>query len=193
MSQLERIQDNAAQGVLSYADLMQDATIIDSVALEQDKKLLLGVPMCITRVTYRPKGKVQERGYVSVEATIGDVVSIRQAIRRGWIPNVTTMEDFLYGPEERIVFNDGGTGIRRQLTMLLHATGKLNVGDIVDDGTFDIDWSEWTSFDSVGTQKVNDVEMEIPDFRGLRIGATRGLRVSTYDMDGTDAETFYLS
>jgi hypothetical protein len=182
----------AIQGRLSFDDRLQNATIIESASLE-DKKPLIGVPMLITRVTYRPKGKMQERGYVSVEAMIGDLKRLENAIRRGWIPNVTSIDNFAYDPEETVVFNDGGTGIRRQLTMILHSAGLLDIGQVLDDGSFDQDWTGWDSFSSVGKQKIGDDEIEIPDFRGLDIYARRGLRASQYDMDGQPAETYYLS
>lgn len=190
-AQLGRV---ANQEMSLFDSLVDGAIVIDSASLEE-KMPLVGVPMVITRVTYRPKGAKQERGYVSVEAVIADERRLTNAIRRGWIPNVSTLADFPFTPEEKIVFNDGSTGIRRQLTMVLHASGALNIGafDDGDNSAFDRDWTEWDSFSEVGTQKVNDAEVEIPDFQGLQIFAQRGLRVSHYDMDGQEATTFYLA
>lgn len=178
-----------------FADLIADTTaIIDTASLEKDKMTLVGVPMVITRVTYRPKAALVERGFVSVEAVVGDEEHVTNAIRRGWIPTVETVDQFPFAYEEKIVFNDGSTGIRRQLTAILHAQGYINVGEFVDNSTFDIDWSEWESFNSVTTQKVGDEMIEIPDFPDLRIFARRGLRVSEYTADGIgDATTFYLA
>jgi len=177
----------------SFDQRMLGATIIDSAALEQDKLALVGVPMIVTRVTYRPKTSLQERGYVSVEAVLGSEKFIRNAISRNWMPGVTDLSQFRYAPDEKIVFNDGGTGIRRQLTMILHAQERLNVGEIVDDATFDIDWTEWQSFDTSTKQKVGDQEIQVPDFRDVRVAATRGLRVSNYTIEGQQSTTFYLA
>ncbi len=183
-----------------FADLIDGATVIQSATLEQDKMSLIGVPMVITRVTYRPRAAKMERGYVSVEAVIGDVPHILQAVTRGWIPGVERIVDFPFSPEELIVFNDGSTGIRRQLTFLLHGAGELNIGKYKEtsrvgvDSAFDRDWSQWESFKTATIQKVNDAEIEIPDFQGLQIFAPHGLRVSEYTADGVgDATTFYLA
>lgn len=180
-----------------FASLIDGATVIRTAALEQDKMSLVGVPMVITRVTYRPKAAKTERGFVSVEAVIADVPHITQAIRRGWIPGVERFDQFHFTPEELVVFNDGSTGIRRQLTLMLDSAGSLNIGDRVEgmNSEFDRDWSEWDSYTSYSTQKITeDQHIEIPDFKDLRIFAPRGLRVSNYTADGIgDATTFYLS
>ncbi len=180
-----------------FASLIDGATVIRTAALEQDKMSLVGVPMVITRVTYRPKAAKTERGFVSVEAVIADIPHITQAIRRGWIPGVERFEQFPFTPEELIVFNDGSTGIRRQLTMMLDSAGFLNIGDRAEgrNAEFDRDWSEWESFATATRQKISDdQDIEIPDFNGLRLFAPRGLRVSNYTADGIgDATTFYLS
>lgn len=185
-----------------FASLMDGATVIQTATLEQDKMSLVGVPMVITRVTYRPKAAKTERGFVSVEAVIGDEPAIRQAIRRGWIPNVERFEDFPFVPEELVVFNDGSTGIRRQLTMILQSARKLDIGpwDEGDNSAFDRDWSEWNVFATSSKQNIgedsqgNPVQIDIPDFTDLRIFATHGLRVSNYTAAGVgDATTFYLS
>lgn len=204
----EIVQAENKQGTLSnpneglFGDLLVGATVIRTASLEQDKMTLVGVPMVITRVTYRPKAAKTERGFVSVEAVIGDVPHIEQAIRRGWIPNVERVDQFPFTPEELIVFNDGSTGIRRQLTILLQSAGLLDIGDRPDgdNSAFDRDWSAWNAYRSGTMQNVgadsegNPVKIEVPDFTDLRIFAPRGLRVSSYTADGIgDATTFYLS
>lgn len=180
-----------------FADLLDGATVIRTASLEQDKMTLVGMPMVITRVTYRPKAAKAERGFVSAEAVVGDVAHITQAIRRGWMPGIEHLDQFPFSPEELIVFNDGSTGIRRQLTMILQAAGVLDIGEF-DDGdnsAFDRDWSEWNSFATSTRQKIGeDMQIDVPDFQNLRIFAPRGLRVSSYTADGIgDATTFYLS
>lgn len=185
-----------------FASLLEGATVIQTATLEQDKMSLVGVPMVITRVTYRPKAAKTERGFVSVEAVIADEDHIRQAVRRGWIPGVERFDEFPFTPEELVVFNDGSTGIRRQLTMMLHSAGVLDIGafDAGDNSAFDRDWSEWESFATSTRQNLgedaqgNTVQIDVPDFPDLRIFAVHGLRVSNYTAAGVgDATTFYLS
>ena len=194
MTSLEEVKQKFSPAVqTSFDDLMAGATVIDSGTLEQDKFLLIGVPHLITRVTYRPRTARQERGYVSVEATIASLPHIAQAVRRKWMPGVEDMGAFPFTPEEKIVYNDGGTGIRRQLTMVLHAQDYLNIGDVEDNRSFDRDWMEWDSFATSIQQNDGDGKIDVPDFQHLRIFAAHGLRVSEYDADGIDAKTFYLS
>lgn len=179
----------------SFADLANQATVIDTGTLEKDKNTLIGLPHVITRVTYRPCPPDQERGYVSVEAVVADADTLESAIRRGWIPgNFASVAALPYMPEERIVYNDGSTGIRRQLTTILHAQGYLNVGAVEDGSAFDRDWMEWETFTQSSEQNWQSEKVVIPDFSNIRpILITHGLRVSEYDMNGRDATTFYLS
>lgn len=180
-----------------FAELLDGATVIQAPSHEKDKFTLIGVPMVITRVTYRPKEGKTERGFVSCEAVIADTAHIQQAIRRGWIPGVETMEEFRFLPEELVIFNDGGTGVRRQITMMLQSAGLLDIGDFEDGdwSAFDRDWSEWNSFATSTRQKLGDTDQQIdvPDFQGLKIFAVHGLRASDYTTDGIKALTWYLS
>lgn len=190
----------AGQRQLSFAELTQQATAtFDTGMLEKDKALFIGVPLVITRLTYRPvvagpDGNPQ-RGYVSCEATIGDTQHLEQAIRRGWIPYADDLSAFPFAPEESVVFNDGGTGIRRSVTAMLHAQGRINIGTLTGENKdFDRPWVEWESFDSVGTQKLDSGEkIEIPDFYGIIVHAVHGLRASNFDAFGQPATTYYLS
>lgn len=186
-------------GQLSFAALQNEnaLAVIQSAELERDKNLLLGVPHVITRVTYRPG--IDDKDYVSVEATLGDYAALSHAVLRKWIPNVATVDDLVFDPEERIVYNDGSTGIRRQLTMILHNAGIINVGPVEDGFSYDRPYTEWESFNQVGkmNNESGDDKIEVPDIQHngndapLAIFAMRGLRVSVEPKFNKDV--FYLS
>jgi hypothetical protein len=165
------------------------------------KDTLLGVPHIITKVTYWRvlEGRI---GHVSVEATLASADAMARAIRRGWVPGISNVDDMVLDPNERVVYNDGGTGIRRQLTALFHAKKAVDVGreDVADDSRYDTPWPEWVSFldARVQSREVGEVPVvyRIPDgdgYRPLILHVDRGLNVSKYANEYTDdGETYYL-
>lgn len=198
----------------SYGDLLaagNEFYSLDSTGL-LPKEILIGVPFVITGITYQavpvaPKGKDQPRGFVSVEATIGDVPALSRAVQRRQVPNVNAVEELAVDPEERIVFNDGSTGIRRQLTNLLDSfdiitVGGTPTGDRRTDKRFDTPWSigDKVQWESAGEQwRDQGDNPPVPyicqnhNGNALLIPARRGLRVSQYsDELFGDAETYYL-
>lgn len=195
----------------SYADLtgIVDSVItIDGVSLI-GKEHLIGVPHVITCITFQKippvaKDGTQKNGFVSVEATIAGERELARAVARGRvIANglaVTDVESLLIDPDERIVYNDGSTGVRRQLVKILDAIGLIRV-DGTTDRRFDRSWLEWEEageqWREQGTDD-NDVAMVVPSFthradgRPLLINVPRGLYVSAYTNDHGESETFYL-
>lgn len=191
--------DNQPFGQLSFAQLRDSATaVISSAQLEKDKARLLGVPHIITRVTYRPG--IEERDYVSVEAVVADVDTLKYEIKRGRIPNVAEYADLAVEAEEHIVYNDGSTGVRRQLTHLLHNMGLIEVPDVGQDlGIFDTPYDGWSVITQTGLMNgdAEDEKIEVPDFTQSPSGAPlaivvgHGLRVSVEPK--FNKEVFYLS
>lgn len=186
-----------------------DATYAELLAQEEsykpegftltDKKDLLGVPHIITRVTYwTPPKDPKQMGMVSVEAVVGDIPSLMRAIERKHVPHVDEMRQLQVDPEERIVYNDGSTGVRRQLTQMFQAFGIIDVGGSPEDGDarFDRRWTDWDSFSQ--TRPQGD-DIEVPSIgmnhkgRPLVIKVLRGLYVSEYSNDYTDeGRTYYV-
>jgi hypothetical protein len=187
---------------LSFAELIElDSHVIDGFT-EVDKSEMLGVPHVITSMTFWYPKKDQ-RGFVSVECTAGDANALETALRRGWIPNKTMLSELMFSPNERVLYNDGSTGIRRQLVELLESARLLDVGnrDIRDRSRFDKSWLEWESFSQHTTQGNNDSgePVIVPSFREnangqpLLVIVPRGLHVSQYSNDHTDeGETYFL-
>jgi hypothetical protein len=158
-----------ARGAVTQAnlvDLLQDADFIQGRTLTKDKDILLGTPFVITEATFRcvaeattVKGeKVPARDYVSLEYT---------TISKD--PNLCV----------EAVFNDGSTGVRRQVVSYLQSKGLL-------DPTKDPDLAIATTLSS------DEVSGDVPF--ALKLVAVRGLRKSDYTKPGTgDATTYYLA
>lgn len=200
------LPDDTDYAMMSYDELNAMETIRVSGFTIVSKDELLGVPHIATKVTYwQPlEGRF---GFVSVEATIASPDVLTRAIRRGWVPNVSTPDDFILEPSERVVYNDGGTGIRRQLTELFHGVNVIDVGkpDVEDGTRFDTPWPEWESFTETRVQSAEIGEVpcvsKIPTtdekwkggYKPFILRVDRGLSVSEYANAYTDdGRTFYL-
>lgn len=191
--------DNQAFGQLSFAQLREGATaVIQSAQLEKDKARLLGVPHIITRATYRPG--IEEKDYVSLEAVVADAGTLEYEIKRGRIANVSSLAELAVEPEERIVYNDGSTGIRRQFTHLLHNLGLIEVPNVGQDlAVFDTPYFDWQTITQVGLMNGDNEgeKIEVPDFTlspsgaPLAIVVGHGLRVSVEPK--FNKEVYYLS
>lgn len=184
-----------------WAEAVSSATfVVDAPPVERDKNTLIGVPHVITSVTYRDGTKERPRGYVSIEATIAPALALDNAIRRGWIPNVSSLDQLALEPGSNVVYNDGSTGIRRQLTEMFHNAGMCDVGgDPKDRGArYDRSHTEWDSCKFEGTRHDSEYDVDVtypmfdqsPNGGRLLIVVKHGLRVSEY---GEDSVTFYLS
>lgn len=186
---------NAAAGTIApasrYAQLLQNADVFDGHALV-DQAALVGVPFIVTGVTVR-EGVPQKDGkntirtnYLSIELIVADKPTLLRYIEMGRLaPNVAKN----FEPCEQLVFNDGSTGVARQVVSKLHETGAITVPDGSNDGPmgtsrWDIHRSKWNA----GWTEDN------PDlhFPNLAWSAPRGLRVSGYTNDFGDAETYYI-
>lgn len=180
---------------ISYAELdASDQYRIPGWDLVDNKDFLMGVPFMIVGVTFqmpvadkaRPSGA---RDYVSCRAVIGNDDALAEAVERGWIPG-----KLAFKPEERILFNDGSTGIRRDIVKILHSANLIDVGHEDNPTRFDLPWTEWKSFSQSAMQGENVVPEFISNHRGnlFTIKARRGVRKSEYSNEYGDAVTYYL-
>lgn len=188
---------------------------VDSAELfESDEKWkLLGVTHYITRVTYRPtllEGKPAD--YVSVEARIASEAKLELRIKQERIPNIRSLAQLIelgVEPGAQIVYNDGSTGIRQQLTYMMHGMGIIQVADIapadmhVKNKIFTTHYQSWLNIgDQVSETadlKEEGAVVQHPDIRmrdlnnPLLVKANQGLRVSDYSFDGRPTQTYYIS
>lgn len=176
---------------------------------EVDKAWMIGVPHVIVRVTYWvPKMGI---GHCSIEAYSGTAGMIERAMRRNKIPASALAADGkpLVEPEEAIVYSDGSTGVRRQVTKLLNTYGLIDVGHAefpeegqLGESRYDVSWAGdgkkepgWESFSGTRMQGPVEVPCIEEDHNGnpLRIKVVGGLQVSEYsNRDGIDGLTYYL-
>lgn len=188
-----------------YQALAANAYVVDSGELVKNEDLarLEKVPFVITHVAFRrgditPKGATEPGAYVSVTATIADEDTLLKLAKFGRIDYA----NFMFMPEESIVFNDGSTGVKRQLTEFLHQTGAIRVApadDIVIGGgagesSFDLPPHKWDEinagqlqFDAEGFG-LYEIKLDKP------IHCRRGLRSSQYANQYTqEGVTWYLA
>ena len=157
---------------------------------------LENVPFLIVGATYRP-GVVQDkraRAYISVECVVAPAPLItRRGVDPGTLP---------FSPGDHIVFNDGTTGVCRQVTKALSNIGWIvhdpNIGREGDapmgESIHDQPPAEWADVN------FGDLSFD-EDGRGIysapiRLRASRGLRLSRYTNEYTgdkEAVTPYLA
>lgn len=151
---LAALAAQGAQSELSFAELVKGTAVVQGRLL-CDKAELVGVPHIITGVSFRPMGSEKHaRDFVSVEAT--------DAANRA------------------IVYNDGSTGVRRQVCEYLMAHKVIPQGDpdtIVADVA-----DQSVTFDFVNDGKQTPT-----------LASPRGLRFSDYTNEFGDARTYYIS
>lgn len=179
-----------ADEILGY-DLARDETADD----------IAGVPFLITRVQFRPgvmRGK-ERQAYVSCECVIAPdlnltLINTRRESSR--LPRVTTLDSLAFGPGSHIVFNDGSTGVYRQITKYLSAKGFIELASpVIETGaygesSFDQPPSRWTKINAGDPIADDGFTYYVAD---IRLFCPRGLRLSLYENDYTQTgKTRYI-
>ena len=200
--------------IMSWDEMVGSAPayFIDGLTIV-DKPDLLGIPHAITAVRFQRaemRGAVGHkvlRDWISVEATVAPRETLEAEFQRGRIPNVASIDALPFKPAERIVYNDGSTGVRRQFVALLDNAGLITVGgtstsdDRRLDRRFDTAWPDWEDAGdqwAVSGQDDDQNDVKVPAFTRNHTGGQflivcrRGLRVSNYEYDGTETQTYYL-
>lgn len=182
--------DSLSPAETYWADTVQGADRVDGADLERGANLI-GVPFCITRAVFR-QGDFLNQGitgwYVSLEAVIAPAMEIARALRRGRIPEGT---ELTVEPGEDVVFNEGGTGVYRQIVAYLEAKKLITLPDGPEQGKygesrFDTLPPEWT----VNVEDIHSVVRIGPDGErtvtfDIRLLCPRGLRSSEYENEYT--------
>lgn len=158
-------------GGVSYEALMDSQTVdtIPGWALIEEKEELRGVPFAIVRATFRPTA-LSTAEYVSVYAIAKDLGNI--------------------------VFNDGSTGIRRQILDYLMAKHIAVPNYEVTTSDSPIGQFAWNPPAQEQLDKDGQTLVDVPFERPL--AAPRGLRKSDYQVEHPetgkliDATTYYL-
>lgn len=156
------------------ADQVVGSELITDEALDK----LMKVPFVIVNVTYRDgikrQGSDYRDDYVSCEAVVAPEAELTKKVRMGRL----NLADISVEPGEHIVFNDGSTGIYRQITQYLHLKGFITLPEPVTDkggkgeSSYDLPRSQWVS----GAEAAGDG-------LSIRLYCPRGLRFSEYEND----------
>jgi hypothetical protein len=181
-----------ADEILGY-DLARDETADD----------LVGVPFLITRVIYRP-GVLRDKiraAYVSCECRVAPGLDLRliNGRREGSrLARITDLDNLAFGPDSHVVFNDGSTGVYRQITKYLAAKGYITLKDPVieagsyGESSFDQPPGGWENVHAGESKFDQDGFMDYDS--PIRLYCPRGLRLSLYENDYTQTgKTRYIA
>jgi hypothetical protein len=173
----------------TYAELVTMAPVSMGADLEKGAALM-GVPFAAIRATFRPGDYIRidtgDTGdYVSLDIVVGDSAAIALGVRRGRIePQIAE----LLVPEERLVFNEAGTGVYRQVVQFLELTGRIQLPSGPLDGPFgrcrfDTPVKEWRTDGSCETRVSAAGESSVAF--DIILVCPRGLRQSEYENEYT--------
>jgi hypothetical protein len=182
---------DSADEILGY-DLARDETADD----------LTGVPFLITRVMFRPgvmRGK-ERSAYVSCEVRIAPELDVRliNSRRNGSrMTPITDISNLAFGPDSHVVFNDGSTGVYRQIVKYLAMKEMIILtSPVIEAGTygessFDQSPGQWE--DIAGDGAAIDPSGFLGYTANVRLFCPRGLRLSLYENDYTQTgKTRYI-
>lgn len=194
--------DALKSGTITFRDFTDEfVDFVETGGTLIDPKVLEGIPFGIISVAYREgftreiKGQKFKGDYASLELMIADEATLN-ACGADW-------KNRGIKPLDIRILNDGGTGIRRQMTRYLHVRSYAQVTSateetVVESGKlgesdFDIPMGQWVKYIkgelTTAEDKTNVYEVE---FNRMVI-ANRGTRASTYENENGKNTTWYLA
>jgi hypothetical protein len=210
-SEIEKIGDTplaSYDGALDFNEALKEGADVvrgsDLVSGKQNEEILwglIGVPFAITRVVFRAgtavntKDGVVDQDYVSCECIMADMNFMQQ--RK---VNISELPAQLW-PGNKIVFNDGSTGIKRQIVEYLMTKGWIKLPQpLVLEGargehSFDLPVDSWEEFVSGEVEKREDGSVGYARNFNPPLICPRGLRKSDYPNPANPKErsiTLYL-
>lgn len=162
-----------------------------------EKEDLLGIPHIIVSVTYRegfPRAGVKG-DYVSLEAVVAsaDILASMPVMKTIMTlqENVKTVYDLTVFPNEAVIYNDGSTGVRRQVTEKIASLGMIDPGPAGNDVLVPADRQvqKWAK----GSDLLGERLVATPNGQPLRFNNLRGLRKSDYENEYGEATTYYIA
>lgn len=191
-TEIRRFTEGLYDPNMDFRKLAMEATYFTKgFRLVEDKDTLAGVPHVITNLTFR-EGYSTTAGpgdYVSIEAVVADRDTLNSNPVRHYLPAPSVDQLAVY-PNEAIVYNDGGTGIRRACVKMLHDIGLIDVGAPEgDENPFDRPYQLWAE----GAEQAAIGFTADKNGQPLRYVVIRGLRRSDYTSPYGEATTFYFA
>lgn len=157
-----------------------------------------GVPFVITRLTFRkglpdPKVKGRYFAYVSCEAVVADVPYLES--------RKLSLDWSHFRPGDHIVFNDGSTGIYRQVVEYLATKQYITLpegpaGGPKGESRYDLPPGEWVDVNvgALSRGEVGSVDEGFDTYQvDVRLFCPRGLRLSDYESEFGEATTRYIA
>lgn len=196
IAEIERYDRNDKTMSFSAMALVADEVLGNELVKDETLQMLEGVPFLITHVTFRRSFRsIQNKelwlAYVSCEAIVADEQYLTTYNK------LDRLEGKPFRPGEHIVFNDGSTGIFRQIVKYLEGKGYIQLHDGPEEGAkevckYDAPPSEWPD---VHYGDVRFQEEGFAEYRAeIRLLCPRGLRTSEYSNDYTDdGTTHYIA
>ncbi len=175
-----------------WATLIQgaDETLGYDLAKDETADDLVGVPFLITAAHFRPGLLVNKtrQAYVSCEIRIAPELNLRliNGRREGSrLAGISSLDSLAFGPDSHVVFNDGSTGVYRQMVKYLAARRFITLDEpIVETGaygdtSFDQPPNVWAGIHAGDTPEDEEgfILYSIP----IRLYCPRGLRLSQYE------------
>lgn len=188
VQEFEPLNANASWEEATYG---ADEILGHDLAKDELLDALEGVPFLIHRVYFRPSEVSGRKNYVTCEAKIADRTLLeRRHVRVDSLP---------FDPGDLVVFNDGSTGIYRQVVAYLHGKGFIALPDPVvvrgkyGECSYDLPPDEWANI-FAGDLRFTPLG-EAVYTANIRLFAKRGIRISDgYENEWTkDGKTRYLA
>lgn len=163
---------------------------------------LVGVPFLITGVVFRA-GVLRDKerqAYVSCETRIAPKLDLRLINSRresSRLAKVSDLDGLPFEPDSHVVFNDGSTGVYRQIVKYLAMKGYITLAEPITEAgsygesSFDQPPNRWT--DTHAGETVRDTDGFVGYSAPIRLYCPRGLRLSLYENDYTQTgKTRYI-
>jgi hypothetical protein len=201
----EYIIDALKSGAITFQDFTDEfVDFVETGGALIDPSFLEGIPFGIISVTYREgftrviKGQKFKADYVSLEVMIADETTLNNC--------GTDWKNRGLKPLDIRIVNDGGTGIRRQMTRYLHTRSyaiitstieeQITEGGKLGESDFDIPVGHWVEvLKGEKTKATDDTNVYEVQFDRMVI-ANRGTRGSKYEnpeKKGEIVTTWYLA
>ena len=177
---------------MDWETIMQTADEVLGFDLAKDEAAddLVGVPFVMTHVVFR-RGITRDKqvqAYVSCEVRLAPSFDLRMInIRRegSELPRLSSLEGLPFGPDTHVVFNDGSTGIYRQVVQYLWRKRFITLAEPVIEGggygesSFDQPPGKWAGIAQGEPSETDDGFTAYA--ANILLLCPRGLRLSLYN------------
>lgn len=158
---------------------------------DEDLDALAGVPFMITQVVFRPSDMTSRKNYVTVQA----VIAPKEVLEKRHVKT----DNIPFDAEDQVLFNDGSTGIYRQIVAILAAREMIILPEPINpqgkagESSYDLAPDEWQDI-AFGNMQYSETGQAIYT-ANLRVFCKRGIRISDgYENEWTkDGKTRYLA